>query len=84
MFDLLEDLKPMTYNALRLSIKRTLGTRHRLRTLRKIWATFMRQRGIEPEVIDLLQGRTSRSHSSGSTTDPKSTRSWVRSGGLSV
>jgi hypothetical protein len=63
MFDLLEDLKPMTYNALRLSIKRTLGTRHRPRTFRKItfrkiWVTFMRQRGIEPELIDLLQKRT--------------------------
>jgi hypothetical protein len=41
MLDLLEDLKPMTYNALRLSIKRTSGTRHRPRTLRKIWVTFI-------------------------------------------
>ena len=58
MFVLLEDLKPTTYNALRPSIKRTLGTRHRPRTFRKIWVTFMRQRGIEPELIDLLQKRT--------------------------
>jgi intergrase/recombinase len=81
MLGQLEGTEPMTYNSLSLSVKRRFGSDHCPSIFRKIWATFMRRRGIEPEVIDLLQGGTSRSHSSGSTTDPKSTRSWVRSGG---
>ena len=28
---------------------------------RKVFATFLRNKGIEPEIIDLLQGRISRS-----------------------
>jgi intergrase/recombinase len=60
MLDLLEDTEPMTYNTPSLSVKRRFGSDHCPSTFRKIRTTFMRQRGIEPEVIDLLQGRTSK------------------------
>jgi intergrase/recombinase len=61
MLDLLESAEPVTYNAMSMSIKRRFGSDHCPSTFRKVWATFMRRRGIEPEVIDLLQGRTPRS-----------------------
>jgi len=61
MLDLLESTEPVTYNAMSMSMKRRFGSDHCPSTFRKIWATFMRRRGIEPEVIDLLQGRTPRS-----------------------
>ncbi len=61
MLDLLESSEPLTYNALRMGIRRRLGRDHCPGIFRKIWATFMRQRGIDPEVIDLLQGRTPKS-----------------------
>ena len=61
MLDLLEDSKPVTYNALSLSIKRRFGTDHCPSMFRKIWATYMRNHGLEPEIVDLLQGRTPKS-----------------------
>jgi hypothetical protein len=45
MLDLLEDTEPMTYNAMSLSVKRRFGSDHCPSTFRKVWATFMRQRG---------------------------------------
>jgi intergrase/recombinase len=61
MLDLLEDSKPVTYNALSLSIKRRFGTDHCPSMFRKIWATYMRNHGLESEIVDLLQGRTPKS-----------------------
>jgi hypothetical protein len=45
---------------LELSIKRRFESNHRLNMFRKIWATFMRRRGMDPEIIEPLQGRTPR------------------------
>jgi len=61
MLDLLDHAKPITYDALRSSIRRRLGGGHCPSIFRKIWATFMRRHGLEPEMIDLLQGRTPKS-----------------------
>jgi hypothetical protein len=52
MLDLLENSKPVTYNVLRLSIRRRFGSDNCPSTFRKIWATFMRHRGMDSEVID--------------------------------
>ena len=60
MVKLLESSKPINYNALRCRLKRKIGHSGRLRLFRKVWATYMRREGIEPEVIDLLQGRVSK------------------------
>jgi len=48
------------YNALRLCIKRK-GLDMRMGYCRKISATCLRTHGIEQEIIDLLQGRISKS-----------------------
>ena len=61
MLNLLDHAKPVTYDALRSSIRRRLGGGHCPSIFRKIWATFMRRHGLEPEAIDLLQGRTPKS-----------------------
>jgi len=61
MVKLLESSSPVNYNALRMMFRRRLNGKCRLNIFRKIWATYMRRRGIEPETIDLLQGRTPRS-----------------------
>jgi hypothetical protein len=45
MIDLLEGTESVTYNVLSLSVKRWSGSDHCPSTFRKIWATFMRQRG---------------------------------------
>jgi hypothetical protein len=50
MLDLLEDTEPMTYNALSLSVKRRSGSDHCPSTFRKIWTTFMRRSGVDPEL----------------------------------
>jgi intergrase/recombinase len=48
------------YNALRLAVKkRSLDMN--MAYCRKIFATYLRNQGIEPETIDLLQGRISKS-----------------------
>ncbi len=61
MLGLLESSRPITYEALRSSIRRRLDRDHCPGIFRKIWATFMRRKGIDPEVIDLLQGRSPKS-----------------------
>ncbi|MEM3589061.1 MAG: integrase, partial [Nitrososphaerota archaeon] len=61
MTEALRKAEPLSYNALRLRVRRRNGSRCRVYMLRKLWATYMRLRGVEPEVIDLLQGRTPRS-----------------------
>jgi hypothetical protein len=61
MLDLLDNAKPVTYDALRSSIRRRLGGGYCPSIFRKIWATYMRHQGLEPEAIDLLQGRTPKS-----------------------
>ena len=61
MVEMLEESRPLTYNALRLRIRRRNSNRCNMHMLRKLWATYMRLQGIESEVIDLLQGRTPRS-----------------------
>jgi hypothetical protein len=48
------------YNALRLAIKRR-GLDMRMAFCRKIFATYLRNNGIEQEIIDLLQGRIPKS-----------------------
>jgi len=60
MLSLLDHAEPITYDALRSSIRRRLGSRYCPSIFRKIWATFMRHHGLEPEAIDLFQGRTPR------------------------
>ncbi|MGE0389499.1 MAG: integrase [Candidatus Nitrosocosmicus sp.] len=52
--------KPVTYNSLRLLLKRR-GQQFNMAYCRKIFATFLRNEGIEAEIIDLLQGRISKS-----------------------
>ncbi len=49
-----------SYNALRLSIKRK-GLDMNMAFCRKIFATHLRNNRIEPEIIDLLQGRIPKS-----------------------
>jgi intergrase/recombinase len=49
-----------SYNSLRLAIKRT-GLNMNMAFCRKIFATHLRNNGIEPEIIDLLQERIPKS-----------------------
>jgi hypothetical protein len=58
---LLDKAKPVAYDALRSSIRRMLGCGYSPGIFRKIWATYMRNHGLEPEAVDLFQGRTPRS-----------------------
>lgn len=51
---------PISYSALRSYFKRN-KMKLNLHYCRKIFATFLRQNGIEQEIIDLLQGRASNS-----------------------
>jgi hypothetical protein len=48
------------YNALRLAVKKR-GLDMNMAYCRKIFATYLRNKGIEQEIIDLLQGRTPKS-----------------------
>ena len=48
------------YNALRLAVKKR-GLDMNMAYCRKIFATYLRNQGIEPETVDLLQGRTPKS-----------------------
>jgi len=50
----------VSYNALRLAMRRQ-GLRMNMSICRKIFATYLRQEGIEQEIIDLLQGRIPKS-----------------------
>jgi hypothetical protein len=49
-----------SYNSLKLILKRR-NIDMNMYYCRKVFATFLRNRGIEPEIIDLLQGRISSS-----------------------
>jgi intergrase/recombinase len=49
-----------SYNAVRLYIKKK-GLEMHMAFCRKIFATHLRNQGVEPEIIDLLQGRSPKS-----------------------
>ncbi len=53
--------KSITYEMLRLAITRQTTQEFKMSYCRKIFATFLRNEGIETELIDLLQGRISNS-----------------------
>jgi intergrase/recombinase len=57
---LAKDSIEYTYNALRSYLKRR-KLKMNMNYWRKIFATFMRNNGIEQEIIDLLQGRIPKS-----------------------
>jgi len=50
---------PPSYNAIRLACQRR-GIKMDMRFCRKIYASHLRQSGIESEIVDLLQGRAPR------------------------
>lgn len=52
--------KEFSYNVPRLALKKP-GLNVNLYYCRKVFATYLRNKGIEPEIIDLLQGRISSS-----------------------
>jgi intergrase/recombinase len=54
-----DDIVP-TYNQVRLACRKA-GIKCDLRFARKIFASWLRQQGIQPEIIDMLQGRVSTS-----------------------
>ena len=56
MVEALENSKHITYNMLKSFLFRK-SVKISLNNFRKIYATFLRQKGIEIEIIDLLQGR---------------------------
>jgi intergrase/recombinase len=58
MIEALEKSKPITYNMLKSHLFRK-SVKISLNNFRKIYATYLRQKGIEIEIIDLLQGRIS-------------------------
>jgi intergrase/recombinase len=57
LISLVEDQKPLTYDTIKIAIARKEQTGFRMSFCRKVFATFLRNEGIEPELIDLLQGR---------------------------
>ena len=50
----------ISYNALKITLKRR-GLDMNMYYRRKVFATYLRNEGIESEIIDLLQGRISSS-----------------------
>ena len=60
ILQLAKESNDYSYNALRCHLKRKNIAMNR-NYCRKIFATFMRNTGIEQEIIDLLQGRIPRS-----------------------
>ena len=50
----------VSYNSLRLALRRK-NIKMNISICRKIFATFLRSEGIETDLIDLLQGRISKS-----------------------
>jgi intergrase/recombinase len=50
----------ITYNAIRLACQKR-GITCDMRFCRKIFTSHLRQSGIQPEVVDMLQGRVSQS-----------------------
>ena len=53
--------KECYYNSLRKRISTINGFDMNMYYCRKVYATYLRNKGIEPEIIDLLQGRISSS-----------------------
>ena len=53
------DFTPTLIGLKKATMRRCLSMR--VKYARKIYASFLRQQGIEPEIIDMLQGRTSKS-----------------------
>jgi len=51
-----KEAAPITYNTL-LQVCKRRRLPCKMKLLRKVWATVMRESGLAPEVIDLLQGR---------------------------
>ena len=56
ILSLTESQKPLTYDTIRLSIYKH-HERFKMSYCRKIFATFLRDEGLESEIIDMLQGR---------------------------
>jgi intergrase/recombinase len=56
LLDIAKQTNKITYTSVKLAIQRR-GMEMHMNYCRKIFATFLRTRGIEQEVIDLLQGR---------------------------
>jgi intergrase/recombinase len=56
MLEWAKEAAPITYTAIRLACKKR-GLDCKLKLLRKVWATTLREAGIPSEIIDLLQGR---------------------------
>jgi hypothetical protein len=67
-FITLDNLQPIAnlgcktpgYNSIRLACQRR-GIRCDMRYCRKVFASWLRKEGIQPEIVDLLQGRVSQS-----------------------
>ncbi|WP_458743851.1 integrase [Candidatus Nitrosocosmicus sp. T] len=57
LISLVEGQKPLTYDTIKIAITRKEQTGFKMSYCRKIFATFLRNEGIEAEIIDLLQGR---------------------------
>ncbi len=60
LIDIAEQSHSTGYNALRLAIRRALLDMH-AKYCRAIYSTHLRKAGIEPELIDMLQGRIPKS-----------------------
>ena len=56
-------VKPLipTYERLSYHVRRATGLSMRMSYCRKIFASYLRSEGIQPEFVDLLQGRVSQS-----------------------
>jgi intergrase/recombinase len=57
LISLTEGQRPLTYDTIKIAITRSEKTGFRMSFCRKIFATFLRNERIEPELIDMLQGR---------------------------
>jgi intergrase/recombinase len=57
---LIENIQYHSYTSLQMMLKRQ-GLNMHMNYCRKIFATYLRNKGIEQEMIDLLQGRISKS-----------------------
>ena len=60
LLKVIEESKPHSYTSLQSLLKRK-GIEMHMSYCRKIFATYLRNNGIEQEIIDLLQGRISKS-----------------------
>ncbi|HET9806254.1 MAG TPA: integrase [Nitrososphaeraceae archaeon] len=56
ILDIAKQANKVTYTSVKLAIKRR-GVEMHMNYCRKIFATYLRSKGVEQEVIDLLQGR---------------------------